>query len=207
MDSAPDHSGSPAADCSHVAEVDFVKVLDFGLVQLRSGQGGDGSNLTTEATVACTPAYAAPEIARGQASYHHRVDIYAVGCVAYWLVTGPRVFEADTVMQLLFDHASTLPPRPQTRTELPIPPDLEQLIMDCLEKDPARRPSGANVLAKRLSTCPVPEPWTAEQAERWWQTHVPTPARERPVADVLISHEGTPNVVRALQPRCRRLLP
>jgi serine/threonine protein kinase len=184
-------------------ELDFVKVLDFGLVQLRSVRAGDSGNLTTEATVACTPAYAAPEIARGEASYDHRVDIYAIGCVGYWLVTGKRVFEATSLMQMLFDHASTPPPRPQTRTELPIPPDFEQLIMDCLEKDPARRPVAASVLAQRLSTCQVPEPWTRDRAERWWQTHVPTPARNRPLADVLISHEGTPNVVRALRPRRR----
>jgi eukaryotic-like serine/threonine-protein kinase len=115
-------------------ELDFAKVLDFGLVQLRAVQTGHGGTLTTEATVACTPGYAAPEIARGEASYDHRVDIYAVGCVAYWLVTGQRVFEANTLMQVLFDHASTPPPRPHTRTELTIPPDLEQVIMDCLER-------------------------------------------------------------------------
>jgi eukaryotic-like serine/threonine-protein kinase len=186
-------------------ELDFAKVLDFGLVQLRAVQTGHGGTLTTEATVACTPGYAAPEIARGEASYDHRVDIYAVGCVAYWLVTGQRVFEANTLMQVLFDHASTPPPRPHTRTELTIPPDLEQVIMDCLEKDPSRRPAGANVVAERLSTCRVPEPWTRERAERWWQTHGPTSVRDRPVADVLISHEGTPSVVRALRPRRRRI--
>ena len=78
-------------------ELDFVKVLDFGLVQLRSVQAGDAGSRTTGPTVACTPAYAAPEFARGEVSTDHRVDIYAVGCVAYWLVTGQRVFEARTV--------------------------------------------------------------------------------------------------------------
>ena len=63
--------------------------------------------------------------------------VYAVGCVAYWLLTGQLVFAADTSMKMLFDDAGTPPPRPHTRTELPIPTDLEQLIMDCLEKDPA----------------------------------------------------------------------
>ena len=76
--------------------------------------------------------------------------------------------------------------------------------MDCLEKDPVRRPADAGVLAERLSACRVPEPWTRERAERWWQTHAPTSVRDRPVADVLISHEGTPNVVRALRPRRSR---
>jgi tRNA A-37 threonylcarbamoyl transferase component Bud32 len=184
-------------------ELDFVKVLDFGLVQLRSMRAGDDASITTEAAVACTPAYAAPEIARGEAAYDHRVDIYALGCVGYWLITGQRVFEADTVMQMLFEHASTTPPRPQTRTELLIPNDLEQLIMECLEKDAVRRPAGANLLAQRLSACRLPKQWTPERAEHWWLTHVPTPAPQRPLADVLLSHEGTPNVVRTLRPRRR----
>ena len=184
-------------------ERDFVKVLDFGLVQLRPMRAGNGDGLTTEANVACTPAYAAPEIARGEASYDHRVDIYSLGCVAYWLLTGQRVFEGTTVMQLLIDHASTPPPRPHTRTELPIPPDLEQLIMECLEKDPGRRPADAHLLAQRLTTCRLPEQWTPERAERWWHTSVPTPAPQRPLADVLLSREGTPNEVRALRPRRR----
>ena len=173
-------------------ELDFVKVLDFGLVRLRAVRAESGATVTAETVVACTPAYAAPEIARGETTYDHRVDIYAVGCVAYWLLTGQLVFAADTSMKMLFDHAGTPPPRPHTRTELPIPPDLEQLIMDCLEKDPARRPAGADVLAQRLSTCHLPEPWTRERAEHWWRIHAPTTSPDRPVADALLSREETP---------------
>jgi serine/threonine protein kinase len=186
-------------------ELDFVKVLDFGLVRLRSVQAESGATVTAETVVACTPAYAAPEIARGETTYDHRVDIYAVGCVAYWLLTGQLVFAGNTSMQMLFDHASTPPAWPHTRTELLIPPDLEQLIMDCLEKDPARRPAGADVLAQRLSTCHVAEPWTRERAEHWWRIHAPTTSPDRPVADALLSHEGTPGKARALRPRRGRL--
>jgi hypothetical protein len=168
-------------------ELDFAKVLDFGLVGLRAAQPVEaGGKMTTEAGIACTPAYAAPEIARGEPTYDHRVDIYAVGCVAYWLVTGELVFTGTTAMQMLIDHASTPPPRPQTRTELPIPRDLEDLIMECLEKDPARRPA-------------VPQPWTGERADTWWRSHAPTALQDRPVADVLLSSE-----LRALQPRRRK---
>ena len=185
-------------------ELDFVKVLDFGLVRLRSLQPESGATVTAEAALACTPAYAAPEIARGEPTYDHRVDIYAVGCVAYWLLTGQLVFGANSSMQMLFDHASTPPPRAHTRTELPIPPDLEELIMSCLEKDPGRRPASADVLAQRLSTCHVPEPWTRERAEDWWRLHAPNASQDRPVADVLLSREGTPPEVRALRPRRRK---
>jgi serine/threonine-protein kinase len=181
-------------------ELDFVKVLDFGLVQLRSVRTA-GGDLTAEATVACTPAYAAPEIARGETSYDHRVDIYAVGCVAYWLLTGHRVFDARTTMQLLIDHASAPPAPPRTRTELPIPPDLEQVILDCLEKDPGRRPASAEILAQQLAACRLPGPWTHDRAEQWWHAHVPAPGHDRPVADVLLSRERTPAMVRALRPR------
>ena len=121
--------------------------------------------------------------------------------LAYWLLTGHRVFESRTSMQLLIDHASAAPARPQTRTELPIPADLEQLIMDCLEKDPARRPATAETLAQLLSACRLSEPWTHERAEGWWQTHVPAPGQDRPVAEVLLSREATPAMVRALRPR------
>jgi eukaryotic-like serine/threonine-protein kinase len=182
-------------------DLDFVKVLDFGLVRLRAAHGDAGASLTGEPVVACTPAYAAPEIARGEDTYDHRVDIYAVGCVAYWLLTGQRVFDTSTPMQMLFDHARTPPTPPRMRTELRIPPDLEQLIMECLEKEPDRRPASADVLAQRLAACHLPEPWTRERAERWWRTHAPTPPGDRPVADVLLSQEATSNPVRAVRPR------
>ncbi len=183
-------------------ELDFVKVLDFGLVRLQHERlAPDQVKLTAEGKVGGTPAYMAPEIVVGGPHYDHRVDIYSVGCVGYWLVTGKLVFEGDTAMKMMLDHARTPPPRPQTRTELAIPPELEQVIMDCLEKDPERRPATAAELARRLSACPTPERWTRERAERWWRTHLPQHLRERPVAELLLSHEGAPAHARELRPR------
>ena len=171
-------------------DTDFVKVLDFGLVRLhRERAGADQVNLTQEGSVGGTPAYVAPEIVLGEAQYDHRVDLYAVGCVGYWLVTGKLVFEADTPMKMMLDHARTPPRRPQERTELVIPPELEQIIMDCLEKDPTRRPESAAALAVRMATVPLAQPWTAERAEKWWRAHLPAEIQDRPVADVLLSHE------------------
>jgi hypothetical protein len=80
-----------------------------------------------------------------------------VGCVGYWLLTAKLVFDADTSMKLMMDQARTPPPRRPTRTELPIPPDLEQIIMDSLEKDPVRLPATAAELARRLSACTLPQ--------------------------------------------------
>ena len=76
--------------------------------------------------------------------------------------------------------------------------------MSCLEKDPGRRPASADVLAQRLSTCHVPEPWTRERADDWWRLHAPNASQDRPVADILLSREGTPPEVRALRPRRRK---
>jgi serine/threonine-protein kinase len=178
-------------------ELDFVKVLDFGLVRLtRERPSGEALKLTAEGTVGCTPAYAAPEIALGDVTYDHRVDIYAVGCVAYWLVTGKLVFEGETPMKVLLAHAHREPPRPSTRTELEIPAELEAIIMDCLAKDPARRPPSAVELSYRLGRCPVAQPWTDERAERWWRAHLPEHLNEQPVADVLLAHEGGPLTLR-----------
>jgi serine/threonine protein kinase len=180
-------------------DCDFVKVLDFGLVRLRPETTSANVYQTNEQTVGGTPAYVAPEIVLGDAPYDHRVDIYAVGCVAYWLLTGHLVFNSGSAMAMLADHARSQPPLLSTRTELPIPPDLEQLIMQCLEKEPGRRPSSAAELAARLTACKVEAAWTRERAERWWQQHLPMAVDERAVADVLLSHEGSP--VKALRPR------
>jgi serine/threonine-protein kinase len=120
------------------------------------------------------------------------VDIYALGCVAYWLLTGKLVFEGPGTIKVLFDHVHTPPAPPSTRTEQPIPPALEQLILECLEKDPANRPPSASALRARLQSIPGITPWSDERAERWWNEHAPGRASTRPVADVVLSQEAHP---------------
>jgi serine/threonine-protein kinase len=131
----------------------------------------------------------APEVVLGVAATDYRVDIYSLGCVAYWLLTGKLVFEGDSAMQVMIDHARTPAPRPSRRVELSIPAPLEDLVMECLEKEPARRPASAAVLGARLETIAVTT-WSAERAEQWWASHRPAPPDARPVADILLSHEG-----------------
>jgi serine/threonine-protein kinase len=171
---------------------DFVKVLDFGLVKLDSprGAGKDAIKLSGEDSWSGTPGYMAPEVVLGAADADHRVDLYALGCVAYWLLTGTMVFEGENAMQVMFQHVKAEPKRPSERTDLPIPPPLEALVMDCLEKEPARRPASAEAASERLAAVPLTSGWTAERAEHWWATHRPRPRDARPVADVLLSHEG-----------------
>ena len=127
---------------------DFVKVLDFGLVKLDTARRAEDdavAKLSTEGSTSGTPAFMAPEVVLGDAVTDHRVDLYALGCVAYWLLTGKMVFEGENAIQVMFHHAHTPPPRPSLRVEWPIPAPLEDLIMECLEKDPARRPPSAEV--------------------------------------------------------------
>jgi serine/threonine-protein kinase len=171
---------------------DFVKVLDFGLVKLDSpGRGGaDAVKLSTEESWSGTPGFMAPEVVLGAADTDYRVDLYALGCVAYWLLTGKLVFEGENAIQVMMQHATAEPERPSARVGRALPAALEQLVMECLEKDPARRPASAEAVRERLDAVPLAEAWAPERAEQWWATHRPPPRGARPVADMLLSHEG-----------------
>ncbi len=174
-------------------EWDFVKVLDFGLVKLASTRQSDESvRLTADGSASGTPGFMAPEVVLGEKATDHRVDIYALGCLGYWLVTGKLVFEGPGAMKVMFDHAHTPPPPPSSRSELPIPPELDALLLECLEKDPAKRPPSAAALQERLEGIPIATPWTAERAQRWWSVHAPGVSAARPVADVVLSQEARP---------------
>jgi serine/threonine-protein kinase len=169
---------------------DFAKVLDFGLVKLDTpGKAADDAvKLTGDGTTSGTPAFMAPETVLGLAETDHRVDLYALGCVGYWLLSGRLVFDGRNALEVMFHHAHTAAPRLATRSALPIPASLEQLIMECLEKEPARRPASAEAVSIRLGAVSLEEAWTLERAEGWWAAH--QPADTRPVADVLLSQEG-----------------
>ena len=104
---------------------------------------------------------------------HGRADIYATGCVAYWLLTGQLVFTADTPMALLLHHAQTPPTPPSARTELPIPSALDDVVLSCLAKDPTARPQTARELSRRLANVDVANAWTEDRARDWWASHEP----------------------------------
>jgi serine/threonine-protein kinase len=163
--------------CRYGAEYDFVKVLDFGLVKTLNGGASDaapGPALTREDVIQGTPAFMAPEQALGGTPLNGRADIYATGCVAYWLLTGQLVFSADTPMGLVMHHVRTPPAPPSTRTERPISEALDRLVLSCLAKDPADRPQ-AKELSRQLAGLEGANAWTEERARDWWAKHRPAP--------------------------------
>jgi serine/threonine-protein kinase len=163
--------------CRYGEDHDFVKVLDFGIVKAGHATAETEPTQSLTSVVRGTPAFIAPEQALGGAHLDGRADIYAVGCVAYWLLTGQLVFTGATPMALLLHHLRTPPTRPSSRTELPIPPALEDIVMSCLAKDPADRPQSARELSLRLAAVDGAGAWTENRARAWWATHVPAPSQ------------------------------
>jgi serine/threonine-protein kinase len=160
--------------CRMGLELDFVKVLDFGLVKTEAGAvPGADLQLTADQTMSGTPAYMAPEVLSGDHEPDGRVDIYALGCVAYWLVTGHLVFDAPSGMKMLLRHASEEPVPPSQRSELEIPSSLEEIILACLAKDPDDRPSSVTEVEALLAATRLDRHWTVEQRGRWWESHRP----------------------------------
>src|SRR6266850_1849800 len=147
---------------------DFVKVLDFGLVKHVEAAG---AMLTVEGVTAGTPAYMAPEVALGRPGVDGRADLYALGCVAYYLLTGEPVFSADSDVATALAHVQTEPVRPSLRSEFDIPPALEAIILDSLAKDPAARPASAELFSERLAAAMPQDAWTPRKAHAWWELH------------------------------------
>jgi serine/threonine-protein kinase len=155
--------------CNRALEYDFVKVLDFGLVRKRSTVDAEepADNLSKVGVVMGTPDYLAPEVITGGPA-DARSDIYAVGCVAYWLLTGKKVFDSPTLAALLVAHASQEPVPPSQRGAAEIPLGLETLVLDCLTKNPQDRIQSAEDIVTRLAQIEFTEPWSSKRAESWW---------------------------------------
>ena len=184
--------------CRAADEVDVIKVLDFGLVRALAGEEPDAPALSTRAVLATTaaagievpdngkltragsvmgtPEFMAPEQALGH-KLDGRADLYALGCVGYWLLTGQLVFKKETAMMLLIAHINEPPAPLEQRAPIAVPRALRLCIMDCLAKAPEHRPQTARELLKRLSAAeadvPADEAWSESRAQAWWQTHQP----------------------------------
>jgi serine/threonine-protein kinase len=152
---------------------DFIKVTDLGLVKPERGATAEHRLVRARGHVVGTPAFMAPETSKGDPG-DERTDIYALGCVAYWLLTGCTLFDACNAQELMRSHIGREPMPPSQRTELELPPSLERLVLWCLAKHPEMRPQTAEEFSRRLAACSLPRVWTEALAERWWTTHLPS---------------------------------
>jgi serine/threonine protein kinase len=152
-------------------QYDFVKVLDFGLAKL-AGEEREG-NLTSTDVVAGTPLYVSPEAITQPERLDARADVYGIGAVGYFLLTGTPVFTGSSATDICLQHVRTTPEPPSARTGQPISPALEALLLRCLAKTPPQRPSDAAELLALLEACSVSGSWTAADAAQWWKARQP----------------------------------
>jgi serine/threonine-protein kinase len=148
-------------------QYDVAKLLDFGLVRA-PGLAGDGQPLTQEGAIAGTPAYMSPEQAAGRADLDGRSDLYNLGAVAYFLLTGQPPFVRQTAVQTLAAHLGEPVVAPD-RLRADLPADVQAVLLRCLEKEPARRFPDAESLEPALGHCDCAGQWTREQAAAWWR--------------------------------------
>jgi serine/threonine-protein kinase len=158
--------------CERGGLPDVAKVVDFGLVKRFEPGAADLTMAETSSHVVLgTPLYLAPEAFAGGWAIDARCDLYAVGAVGYFLLTGAPVFNGNSVVEICAHHLHTPPAPPSRRAPHPVPADLERLILHCLEKKPADRPPDATALQQQLLACTGAAPWPAEQAEQWWRAY------------------------------------
>jgi len=119
-------------------------------------------------------------------SIDSRVDIYALGCVGYWLLTGKLVFDAETPVKMMLQHIQSAPVPPSRATEVDVPPELDRVLLQCLSKKPGDRPPDTATLERMLAAIPARDCWSKEKAEQWWETHLPA------AAPFSVLHEATP---------------
>ena len=152
--------------CERGGVYDVAKLLDFGLVQT-TGLGQDADKLTVVGSVVGSPPYMAPEQATGRADLDGRADVYSLGGVAYYLVTGQPPFVKETAMEMMLAHAYETP-KPPSEVRPDVPRDLEEVILRCLKKKPDERYPDADSLEKALARCADANGWTEEDAAAWW---------------------------------------
>ncbi len=162
--------------CIYGRELDFLKVLDFGIVKSEREAAG-AEKLTADQGTAGTPAVMSPEQILGNKPVTPASDLYAIGCLGYWLLTGRFPFEGENAMAILIQHTQERAPSPSLFCEQDVPADLDRIILSCLEKDPALRPQSAEALDKELARCQVGNEWTQEMARQWWDLHQPETPR------------------------------
>jgi serine/threonine-protein kinase len=154
---------------------DWIKVLDFGLVKAQDLKREEKRDVrvTADGQIQGTPAFLAPEAATGEGPVDARADIYSLGCVAYYALTGMLVFDAKTPMKMAIAHVTEKPLPPSERLARPVPRALEEVVLACLAKSSSDRPASARELAERLAAIPFEKPWTRQRAAELWRAELP----------------------------------
>jgi len=155
--------------CTQGEIADIPKVLDFGLVKDLDDPGS--SALTEAGTITGTPQYMAPETIRDARAAGPRSDIYALGLIGYYLLSGRPVFGGTSLIEVCGHHLHTEPEPPSKRLGRSLPQDLETLILECLRKPPEDRPASAVALRERVEACAAFGGWTRASATAWWERH------------------------------------
>jgi serine/threonine protein kinase len=148
---------------------DVVKVLDFGLVKAIDDE--KQSSATTAGSMTGTPLYMSPEAIESPMSVDPRSDLYAVGAVGYYLLTGEPVFQAASLVELCKRHMDEAPIPPSERLGKEVSTELENAILACLEKSRARRPQTARDLEVLLRKSPAADAWSISDGDAWWGRH------------------------------------
>jgi len=157
--------------CRHGIDLDFVKVLDFGLV--KNYRDRTEPALTEDGYITGTPSCLAPEQIQGEDDVDGRADLYALGHAAYLMLTGRECFTGDSPLAVLMQQLQK-PPKPVS-SFVKIPTALEEIVMDCLSKERGDRPSSAAALRYRIDATGLADKWTADLRQKWWKAHRPKP--------------------------------
>jgi serine/threonine-protein kinase len=153
--------------CERGGVYDVAKLLDFGLVH-KTGLGQDAEKLTVVGSVVGSPPFMSPEQAAGRDDVDRRSDIYSVGGVAYFLLTGQPPFAKQTAMEMMLAHAYEAP-KPPSEVRPDVPRDLEEVVLRCLSKKPEERFADADSLERALGACADADGWTEDEAAAWWR--------------------------------------
>jgi eukaryotic-like serine/threonine-protein kinase len=173
---------------------DVAKILDFGLVKTLS-ENETAPHLSREGTVAGSPLYMSPEQIMHTREPDRRTDIYALGAVAYFTLTGKPPFTGDNPMEVMFAHVrDAVTPPSQIQSE--IPADLERVVLRCLAKNPDDRYQDTPSLAHDLDRCGDAANWSPRHAALWWQAHQDQTRQNPPVQPVQGHHTPTPATMR-----------
>jgi eukaryotic-like serine/threonine-protein kinase len=160
--------------CRKGAELDVAKILDFGLAKQEMGAPVSSPRITRDGLVLGTPAYVAPESLDGSHDVDGRADLYAVGCIGFWLVTGELVFAHDNPIAMVKAHLTTVPRLASKTAKQPIPPTWDALLLHLLAKRPTERPATAGEVVERLEAMHIEREWTNADASAWWAEHRPS---------------------------------